>query len=57
VVGGTLTVLAIPILMMMRALGGGPDRIVGKAGRYGACATLAMPEGVAVAGERGAVLP
>jgi metallo-beta-lactamase class B len=57
VVGGTLTVFAIPILLMMRALGGGPDRIVGKAGRYGACAPLAMPESVGAAGERGAVLP
>jgi MFS family permease len=57
VAGGALTVLAVPILLMMRALSGGPDRIVGKAGRYGACPTLAMPEGVAVAGERSAVLP
>ena len=36
----------------MRRLGGGPDRIVGKAGRYSVCNTLALPEGVSVAAER-----
>jgi MFS family permease len=50
VVGGAVTALAIPFLLLMRRLGGGPDRIVGKAGRYASCATLAVPG--AVPGER-----
>jgi MFS family permease len=52
VAGGVVTAIAIPVVIAMRALGGGPDRIVGKAGRYSVCATLALPEGVAVAAER-----
>jgi predicted MFS family arabinose efflux permease len=52
VAGGVVTAIAIPVVIAMRALGGGPDLIVGKAGRYSVCATLALPEGVAVAAER-----
>src|SRR5439155_15588888 len=32
IVGGAVTALAIPFVLVMRRLGGGPDRIVGKAG-------------------------
>lgn len=52
VVGGLLTALAIPVVLRMRQLGGGPDRIVGRAGRYSVCPSLALPEGVAVSAER-----
>jgi MFS family permease len=52
VVGGAVTALAIPVVLVMRALAGGPDRIVGKAGRYSVCSTLALPEGVSVSAER-----
>jgi MFS family permease len=52
VVGGIVTALAIPVVLAMRSLGGGPDRIVGKAGRYSVCTTLALPEGVSVGAER-----
>lgn len=52
VVGGLVTALAIPVVLVMRSLGGGPDRIVGKAGRYSVCSTLALPEGVALSAER-----
>ena len=52
VVGGAITVIALPILLVMRRVGGGPDRIVGQAGRYSVCTTLALPEGVSVAAER-----
>ena len=52
VVGGAVTALAIPFVLALRALGGGPDQIVGKAGRYSVCTTLALPEGVSVAAER-----
>ena len=52
VAGGIVTVLAIPFVLGMRKLGGGPDRIVGRAGRYDTCASLALPEGVAAGAER-----
>jgi MFS family permease len=52
VIGGAVTALAVPFVLALRALGGGPDRIVGKAGRYSVCTTLALPEGVSVAAER-----
>ncbi len=52
VVGGAITALAIPIVFVMRRLGGAPDRIIGEAGWYSACPTLALPEGVAVSAER-----
>jgi MFS family permease len=52
VVGGAISALAIPVALLMRRLGGGPDRIVGRAGRYRACPSLALPEGVAVGAER-----
>ncbi|HJU76192.1 MAG TPA: MFS transporter [Gemmatimonadaceae bacterium] len=52
VVGGALTSLAIPPLLAMRRLGGTPDLIIGQAGRYSACSTLALPEGVSTAAER-----
>jgi len=52
VVGGALTVLAIPPVLAIRRLGGVADLILGKAGRYTACATLALPEGVAVSAQR-----
>jgi MFS family permease len=52
VTGGIVTALAIPLVLMLRKLGGGPDRIVGMAGHYATCASLALPEGVAVSAER-----
>ena len=52
VVGGALTVLTIPPVLAIRRLGGVADLILGKAGRYTACATLALPEGVAVSAQR-----
>jgi len=52
VAGGIVTAAAIPFLYAMRRLAGGPDRIVGKAGRYFSCASLALPEGVASAARR-----
>jgi hypothetical protein len=52
VTGGLITSLAIPLVLTMRRAGGGPDRIVGKAGRYTACPSLALPEGVTAAAER-----
>jgi MFS family permease len=51
VAGGAITALAIPFVLAMRAFGGGPDRIVGRAGRYATCNTLAAPGGVAVVAE------
>jgi MFS family permease len=52
VVGGALTALAIPSVLAIRRLGGIADMIMGKAGRYTMCATLALPEGVAVSAQR-----
>lgn len=52
VVGGALTALAIPPVLAIRRLGGIADMIMGTAGRYTACATLALPEGVAVSAQR-----
>lgn len=52
VVGGLITAIAVPVVLVMRRLGGAPDQIRGEAGRYSSCPTLALPEGVAVAAER-----
>jgi hypothetical protein len=52
VVGGAITAIAIPLLIGMRRLGGGPDRIVGRAGRFAVCAPTTVPAGVSVAAER-----
>lgn len=52
VVGGAITALAIPPVLAVRRLGGVADMIFGKAGRYSTCATLALPEGVAVSAQR-----
>jgi MFS family permease len=52
VAGGVATVLAIPWLFGMRRMNGPPDRIVGQAGRYSACAELAVPTGVQAAAKR-----
>ena len=52
VAGGLLASLAVPIVLSMRWLAGDADRIVGQAGRYRDCPSLALPEGVAVAAER-----
>ncbi len=52
VVGGAVTALAIPVVLLMRRLGGGPDRIVGLAGRYHTCESLALPGGVPAAAVR-----
>jgi len=52
VAGGIATALAIPWLIGMRRLGGAPDNIVGKAGRYMSCDPLALPSGVQAAAER-----
>lgn len=54
VAGGLLTALAIPWLVSMRRLGGAADQIVGKAGRYSTCDTLARPAGVTADPERDA---
>jgi hypothetical protein len=52
VAGGLAAALAVPFVILMRRLGGGPDRIVGQAGRYLTCETQALPEGIAVAARR-----
>jgi MFS family permease len=52
VVGGAITALAIPPVLAIRRLGGVADMIMGKAGRYTVCASLALPEGVAVGAQR-----
>jgi MFS family permease len=52
IAGGIVTIAALPVLLAIRRLGGGPDRIIGKAGRYSICPSLALPDGVAVAAER-----
>lgn len=52
VVGGAVTVLAIPPILAARRLGGVADLIMGKAGRYTMCATHALPDGVAVSAQR-----
>ncbi len=52
VLGGAITALAIPFVFVMRRLGGAPDMIMGEAGRYASCPTLALPDGVAVGAER-----
>jgi MFS family permease len=52
VAGGLAAALAVPFVILMRRLGGEPDRIVGQAGRYLTCATQALPEGIAVAARR-----
>lgn len=54
VLGGAISALTIPFVFAMRRLGGAPDMIMGEAGRYASCATLALPEGVAIAAERDA---
>lgn len=52
IVGGAASAMALPFVLRMRALGGSADLILGRAGRYAACRTLALPETVAVAAER-----
>lgn len=52
VAGGLMTSLAIPWLLSMRRLGGDADRIIGQAGRYSTCDTLARPAGVTADPER-----
>ena len=52
VAGGLATAIAIPVVLLMRRVGGAPDQIRGEAGRYSSCPTLALPEGVAVGAER-----
>jgi len=52
VAGGIATVLTIPWLLGMRRLDGHADQIVGKAGRYTACETLALPATVHAGAER-----
>lgn len=52
VAGGLAAGLAVPFVATMRRLGGGPDLIVGEAGRYRTCTTQALPEGVSVAARR-----
>lgn len=44
VVGGLVTILALPTLGLLRRLGGPADVIVGTAGRRGACAAQGLPE-------------
>src|SRR5262245_5985937 len=48
VVGGALTALAIPLLFSLRRLGGLPDHVVGKVGRFSRCPGLTTPEGAPV---------
>jgi MFS family permease len=45
VIGGLVTVLAIPLLFALRRLGGVPDHIFGKIGRFSRCPGLATPAG------------
>jgi MFS family permease len=52
VAGGVMTALAVPWVLAMRRRGGAPDRIIGKAGRYASCESLALPAGVAADPER-----
>jgi hypothetical protein len=52
VVGGVASALALPFVLRMRAVGGSADVILGRAGRYATCPTLALPQNVAVAAER-----
>lgn len=54
VAGGALTAAAIPLLLRMRRLGGGPDRIVGLGGRYSACPALAVPGSAGAVRDAGA---
>jgi MFS family permease len=51
VAGGIATALAIPWLVGLRRIGGAPDQIIGKAGRYMTCEALALPAGVQQAAE------
>lgn len=44
VVGGAATVLALPIFWALRRMGRPADRIVGTAGKKGACAAQGLPE-------------
>jgi MFS family permease len=43
VLGGLASVLAIPVLVMLRRLGGAADVIVGTAGAHGSCAAHGLP--------------
>jgi len=43
VVGGAFTLLTLPVLVLLRRLDAPADRIVGTAGRQGACAALGLP--------------
>jgi MFS family permease len=52
VAGGVVTAFALPWILAMRRRGGDPDRIIGKAGRYASCESLALPAGVAQDPER-----
>jgi MFS family permease len=47
--GGVITAVAVPLLLSLRGLGGLPDQIVGKAGRFTRCAGLTTPDGTPVA--------
>ena len=49
VAGGVATVLAVPVLLALRRLGGLPDQIIGNAGRITRCAGLTTPAGAAIA--------
>lgn len=43
VTGGLVSLLALPVILLIRGLGKPADRIVGAAGAYGACAAQGLP--------------
>lgn len=49
VAGGVVTALAVPLLLSLRRVGGLPDQILGKVGRFSRCPGLTTPEGASVA--------
>jgi hypothetical protein len=44
IIGGGITVLSIPLVILLRRMGGDADVIVGSAGHQGACAAQGLPE-------------
>lgn len=53
VAGGLLTALAVPVLFSLRRLGGLPDHILGKVGRFSTCPGLTTPEGATIVADAG----
>ena len=57
VVGGALTAVAVPLLFSLRRLGGLPDRIFGRAGRFSRCPGLTTPAGAPLVAEPEPTMP